>query len=96
MRGDTEWAIEGLPDPGQLFAELRVLSIDGEGVTRAAYAASETAALNFIAAVAERFGLEVARDQAANLCRHPPSSGSFGALHSGWLASGFRSLRRQL
>ena len=67
MRGDTEWAIEGLPDPGQLFAELRALSIDGEGVTRAAYAASETAALNFIAAVAERFGLEVARDQAANL-----------------------------
>jgi len=67
MRATTGWAIHGLPDPNQLFAELRQLSADGQGVTRAAYTTSETAALDFIADVAKSYDLDVSRDQAANL-----------------------------
>lgn len=67
MDADGGWAIEGLPDPGQIFAELRELTADNQGVTRAAYMPAETAALELIAAIAERHRLEVSRDQAANL-----------------------------
>ena len=56
-----------LPAAGQLFAELRALSADGEGVTREAFGARETAAHDVIALFARAEGLAVERDAAANL-----------------------------
>ena len=56
-----------LPVAEGLFAELRALSVDGEGVTREAFGARETAAQEVIAEFARAEGLGVGRDRAANL-----------------------------
>ncbi|KVP85345.1 hydantoinase/carbamoylase family amidase [Burkholderia ubonensis] len=52
---------------GQWFDEIRALSADGAGVTRESYGASETAAAQRLAEHAEREGLAVRTDRAANL-----------------------------
>ncbi|MEO8303690.1 MAG: hydantoinase/carbamoylase family amidase [Betaproteobacteria bacterium] len=56
-----------VPAAAELFAELRTLSADGEGVTREAYGPRETAAQEVIARFARNEGLDVARDGASNL-----------------------------
>jgi beta-ureidopropionase / N-carbamoyl-L-amino-acid hydrolase len=61
------WGREGLPQAEKLFEELLALSDDGPGVTRAAYTSSESAALDFIERIAEKYQLQAARDPAANL-----------------------------
>ena len=49
------------------FADLRELSGDGTGVTRASYGRGETLGLDYVAQLAVDGGLEVERDAAANL-----------------------------
>jgi beta-ureidopropionase / N-carbamoyl-L-amino-acid hydrolase len=61
------WRREGMPEAEKLFEELCALSGDGPGVTRAAYTPSESAALDFVERVAEKYQLHAARDPAANL-----------------------------
>jgi N-carbamoyl-L-amino-acid hydrolase len=56
-----------LPAAEQIFAELRRASSDGEGITREAFGARETAAQEMIARFARAEGLRVERDRAANL-----------------------------
>ena len=47
-----------MPEAEQLFEELREMSGDGPGVTRAAYMPSESAALDFVERVAEKYQLQ--------------------------------------
>ena len=61
------WRREGMPEVEKLFEELRDLSSDDRGVTRAAYTPSETAALDLVERVAKKYQLQAARDPAANL-----------------------------
>jgi beta-ureidopropionase / N-carbamoyl-L-amino-acid hydrolase len=61
------WRHEGMPLAEKLFEELHALSGDGPGVTRAAYTPSESAALDFVERIAEKYQLQTARDPAANL-----------------------------
>lgn len=49
------------------FSDLRELSGDGTGVTRASYGRGETLGLDYVAQLAAEGGLEVERDAAANL-----------------------------
>lgn len=56
-----------LPAAEHAFDELRRVSIDGEGITREAFGARETAAQEVIARFARVEGLRVERDRAANL-----------------------------
>lgn len=55
-----DWAVA-------LFDELRRMSFDGVGISRATYGEGESRAMAIIAAAAEREGLGVAYDAAANL-----------------------------
>jgi beta-ureidopropionase / N-carbamoyl-L-amino-acid hydrolase len=74
-----------LPVAEQLFAELRAVSADGEGVTREAFGARETAAHELVARFARAEGLAVERDGAANLVvsvRGGESDGRFVAVGS--------------
>ncbi|MGO4576478.1 Zn-dependent hydrolase [Cupriavidus sp. 2TAF22] len=50
-----------------LFDDIRALSSDGVGVTRDSYGAGETAAADYLRAFAQREGLHVEADGAANL-----------------------------
>ena len=50
-----------------MFDEVRKLSFDGVGVTRESYGKGETAAADFLRALALKEGLSVATDRAANL-----------------------------
>jgi beta-ureidopropionase / N-carbamoyl-L-amino-acid hydrolase len=52
---------------GQLFDALRAASFDGVGITRESYSGRESTALDIVEAKAREFGLEAARDAAANL-----------------------------
>jgi beta-ureidopropionase / N-carbamoyl-L-amino-acid hydrolase len=52
---------------GALFDALRAASFDGVGITRESFSARESAALDILEAKAREFGLETARDAAANL-----------------------------
>jgi N-carbamoyl-L-amino-acid hydrolase len=61
------WRREGMPQAEKLFEELRALSGEGPGVTRAAYTPSESAALDFVERLAQEYQLQVTRDPAANL-----------------------------
>jgi len=56
-----------LPAAEHIFADLRRVSSDGEGVTREAFGARESAAQEVIARFARGEGLRVERDRAANL-----------------------------
>lgn len=56
-----------LPDPNGIFSELRTLTADSIGVTRASYSVGESAGLDLISRIALAHGLEVDRDGAANL-----------------------------
>ncbi|SCB51696.1 N-carbamoyl-L-amino-acid hydrolase [Rhizobium lusitanum] len=51
----------------ELFASLRAATGDGAGITREAYSAQETAALDIIEAAAMKHGLASERDAGANL-----------------------------
>lgn len=59
---DADWALAD-----QLFAELRVLSFDGVGITRDSYGAGEQRAHELLRRSAEATGLVVAVDAALNL-----------------------------
>jgi N-carbamoyl-L-amino-acid hydrolase len=59
--------IDRLPDPTEIFSELRALTADTVGVTRASYGAGESAGLDLIARIALAHGLDVSHDPAANL-----------------------------
>ena len=52
---------------GRVFEDLRALTGDGVGISRATYGAGETQAIDYMAQLAEAEGLEVRRDGAANL-----------------------------
>ncbi|ONG58986.1 hypothetical protein BKE38_00665 [Pseudoroseomonas deserti] len=58
-----------------LLALFRRLSADGDGVTRPAYGAAETACLQALAAIAGEQGLESWWDAAGNLWMQPPGLG---------------------
>ncbi|MFT3719691.1 hydantoinase/carbamoylase family amidase [Pseudorhodoferax sp.] len=58
----------------KLFADIRALSFDGVGVTRASYGAGETAAADYLRAFALSEGLRVADDRAANLVFGQPDA----------------------
>lgn len=70
------WRREGMPEVEKLFEELRDLSSDDRGVTRAAYTPSETAALDLVERVAKKYQLQAARDPAANLVVSLPGQDS--------------------
>jgi N-carbamoyl-L-amino-acid hydrolase len=72
----SSWISLGIPDPAWLFERLRELTADTEGVTRAAYLLSESAAHDFVADIAREHGLEVSRDRAANLVMTLPGRGA--------------------
>ena len=67
------WHVKGLPTPEEIFAELRRIGADVEGVTRTAYDAPETKALHYIEELARSIGLAVSRDPATNLILQLPS-----------------------
>jgi N-carbamoyl-L-amino-acid hydrolase len=56
-----------LVEPDAIFSELRALTADTIGVTRASYGPGESAGLELIAKIAAAHGLDVSRDRAANL-----------------------------
>jgi N-carbamoyl-L-amino-acid hydrolase len=64
------------PMAQQLFDEVRRLSGDGVGVTRASYGAGESAAADFLRGFAEQEGLEVSLDRAANMVFSLPGAGT--------------------
>jgi len=51
----------------RMFTELRALSVDGGGVSRESYGPGEQAAMEYCAVIAEKEGLAVRYDAAANL-----------------------------
>ncbi|MBK18888.1 MAG: Zn-dependent hydrolase [Rhodospirillaceae bacterium] len=51
----------------KIFEDLRELSVDGPGVSRATYGSGETAAMQYCADLAEAEGLTVSYDEVANL-----------------------------
>ena len=63
-----------LPAAEHVFAELRRISSDGEGVTREAFGAREAAAQEVIARFARAEGLRVERDRATNLAVSLPGN----------------------
>ena len=56
----------------KIFEDIRALSFDGVGVTRASYGEGESAAGGYLAELARAEGLEVGADRAANLVFSPP------------------------
>ncbi|AKM31746.1 Zn-dependent hydrolase [Pandoraea faecigallinarum] len=73
------------PMAEQLFADLRRLGSDGVGITRDSYGDGENAAASYLTQWAERQGLSVARDRAANLVfTLPEDSGDAPAT---WIGS---------
>lgn len=57
----------------QLFADIRALTFDGVGVTRASYGAGENACARHLEAFARAEGLEVATDRAGNFVYSDPA-----------------------
>ena len=57
----------------QLFADIRSLTFDGVGVTRASYGEGENAAAQYLETWAQGEGLQVARDRAGNLVFSDPA-----------------------
>lgn len=57
----------------QLFADIRSLTFDGVGVTRASYGEGENAAAQHLETWAQGEGLQVARDRAGNLVFSDPA-----------------------
>lgn len=65
---DSEWQMaEDQALAEALFAELRLKTGGENGINRICYSAAETTALEIIASKAKSFGLDVSRDEAANL-----------------------------
>lgn len=56
----------------KIFEDVRALSFDGVGVTRASYGEGESAAGEYLTQLARAEGLEVSADRAANLVFSPP------------------------
>ncbi len=56
----------------KIFEDIRALSFDGVGVTRASYGEGESAAGEYLTELARAEGLEVSADRAANLVFSPP------------------------
>lgn len=63
----TFLASHGKALAARLFEDIRQLCEDLPGVTREAYGASETAALDYLAGAARKHGVEASLDRAANL-----------------------------
>ena len=61
------------PAAEKIFEDIRVLSWDGVGVTRASYGPGETATAVYLRRFAESHGLVVSTDAAANLLFRQPS-----------------------
>jgi len=57
----------------QLFADIRALTFDGVGVTRASYGAGENACARHLEAFARAEGLEVTTDRAGNFVYRDPT-----------------------
>ena len=57
----------------QLFADIRALTFDGVGVTRASYGAGENACARHLEAFARAEGLEVTTDRAGNFVYRDPA-----------------------
>ena len=57
----------------QLFADIRALTFDGVGVTRASYGAGENACARHLEAFARAEGLEVTTDRAGNFIYSDPA-----------------------
>jgi N-carbamoyl-L-amino-acid hydrolase len=72
------------PMAQQLFDEVRRLSGDGVGVTRASYGAGESAAADYLRGFAEQEGLEVSVDRAANMVFSLPGAGTAPGV---WIGS---------
>ncbi|MDB5966646.1 MAG: putative hydantase [Polaromonas sp.] len=72
------------PVAQHLFDAVRSLSEDGVGVTRASYGEGENAAAAFLKTFAEKEGLDVSTDRAANLVFSLPGAGSAPGV---WIGS---------
>ena len=64
----------------KLFADVRELTFDGVGVTRASYGSGETAVADYLREFARRQGLDVHDDRAANLVFRLPETESAQAV----------------
>jgi N-carbamoyl-L-amino-acid hydrolase len=73
------------PVAEKLFADVRELSFDGVGVTRESYGRGESATADYLRAFAQKEGLEVHADRAANLVFRLPETGSSAA--AAWTGS---------
>ncbi|MEN3367368.1 MAG: beta-ureidopropionase / N-carbamoyl-L-amino-acid hydrolase [Burkholderiales bacterium] len=67
----------------RIFDEVRELTFDGVGITRESYGPGENATIDYLKALAERAGLIVSFDRAANLIIDMPGSGNAPALWCG-------------
>ena len=67
--------LELRPVAERLFSKIRELSSDGVGVTRESYGSGESAAADFLSDFAQKEGLEVSYDRAANLLFRLPETG---------------------
>ena len=78
-----------------LFDQLRRDGLDEPGVTRDPYGAGEQRAHATITAAAQRLGLRIEHDAAANLYMTFPGTRSSGEARRGWFASRFGAAWRQ-
>ena len=68
LKTNSEFKLDDRRDLAKkIFDDLRAMSVDGPGVSRESYGPGETAAMAYCADLAQKEGLIVTYDQAANL-----------------------------